>query len=270
MININQNQAEASEKLWFVFSKQQLLLTDQLEILTEENAFIKNGTFVRQLQLDHTGSSPFAAEITANTVLPKNLQLRDLKELYHFLPANIIALAGKASQLIEWDKAHQFCGECGSPTHVANHEHSRTCINPSCQRIFYPRISPVIIVAIERGQEILLARSPHFPPEIYSTLAGFVEPGETIEQAVHREVYEETRIKIQNLRYFASQAWPFPNSLMLGFQADYDSGDIICAENEIEEAAFFHVDKLPKTFSGNVSISQWLLNDFRKRHGKNI
>jgi NAD+ diphosphatase len=270
MINTNETKSKTLEKLLFIFSNQQLILTDKMEIPKENNKFIRNFSLVRQLQLSYTESSHYVAEIISNASLPKDLQLRNLKELYHLLPSNIMALAGKAYQLLEWDKSHQFCGECGSRTQIANHEHSRTCINPSCKRIFYPRISPVIIVAIERDQEILLARSPHFPPGIYSTLAGFVEPGESIEQAVHREVYEETDIKIKNLRYFASQPWPFPNSLIFGFQADYESGDIICAQNEIEDAAFFHIDKLPNIFPGNVTLSQWLLKDFRKRQGQNI
>lgn len=268
MANVNEKKPETLERLWFVFSGRRLLLTDKMEIPTDEHALIREFSFVRQLQLDFTNSSHYTAEIISDDLLPDDAQLKDLKELYHLLPPNIITLAGKAYQLIEWDKSHQFCGECGSQTQISNIEHSRICINPSCKRIFYPRISPVVIVAVERNQEILLARSPHFPAGIYSILAGFVELGETIEQAVHREVYEETAIKIQNLRYFSSQPWPFPNSLMLGFQADYKSGNVVCAPNEIEDAAFFHVNKLPKTFPGNVTISQRLINDFRKRHGQ--
>ena len=124
-----------------------------------------------------------------------------------------------------------------------------------------------MIVAVERGDEILLARSPHFPPGIFSVLAGFVEPGESAEDAVIREVHEETGITCGDVRYFGSQPWPFPNSLMLGFTAQYESGDIRLEDPEIEAADFFHYDDLPTTFPGNVSISQWLLNDFvaRKR-----
>lgn len=124
----------------------------------------------------------------------------------------------------------------------------------------------MVIVAVERDNEILLARSPHFPPEIYSMIAGFVEAGESAEEAVKREVMEETGIEIDNVRYFASQSWPRPSELILGFQADYKSGVAVGNPNEIEHAAFFHVNALPKTFAGNITVSQWLLADFCRRH----
>lgn len=263
-------QSKTSEKLWFIFIDKRLLLTQKMEILKENDDFTQSCSLLRKLQLDYSDSPHMVLEIASDTLLPKELHLKDLKELYHLLPPNIMALAGKAFQLIEWDKSHQYCGECGSRTDISENEHSRTCANILCKRIHYPRISPVVIVAVERGNEILLARSPHFPSDIYSVLAGFVEPGESIEQAVHREVFEETGIKVKNLRYFASQPWPFSNSLMLGFQSDFESGDIICAQNEIEDAAFFHVNALPETFPGNFTLSQWLLRDFCKRRGRII
>ena len=125
-----------------------------------------------------------------------------------------------------------------------------------------------VVVAVERGEEILLARSPHFPRGIYSVLAGFVEPGESAEECVRREVHEETGVHVTDVRYFASQPWPFPHSLMLGFTARYAGGTVRPAAGEIEDAAFFHVDALPKTFAGRTSISQWLLEDFRRRLGR--
>lgn len=258
---------ENSLQFWFIFQGQKLLLTEKMEIPNGNHAFIQNQQFIRKIALSHTAPSHFVAELGAEINIPLEFQLYDLRSLYYVLSPEIMALAAKARQLMEWDRSNQFCGECGSPTQIANHEYNRTCANESCKRIFYPRITPVVIVAVERGQEILLARSPHFPPEIYSALAGFVEPGESVEECAHREVFEETGIKIKNLRYFASQPWPFPSSLILGFQADYESGDIVCAPNEIEAADFFPVDSLPKTFPGKVSISQLLLQDFCKRHG---
>ena len=126
-----------------------------------------------------------------------------------------------------------------------------------------------MIVAVERGDEILLGRSNNFPPGIFSVLAGFVEPGESAEEAVIREVYEETRIVVQNVRYFGSQVWPFPNSLMLGFTAEYLSGEVDTSyDSEMESADFFHVNQLPQTFPGNISISQWLLNAFVEQKKK--
>jgi NAD+ diphosphatase len=124
-----------------------------------------------------------------------------------------------------------------------------------------------MIVAVERGDEILLGRSPHFPPGIYSVLAGFVEPGESVEETVFREVHEETGVEVENIRYFGSQPWPYPHSLMLGFQARFARGEIRVDGVEIEDAGWFRADEMPTTFPGNVSISQWLIRDFLARHG---
>ena len=179
-----------------------------------------------------------------------------------------MAVAGRAVQIVEWDRTHQFCGACAAPTVLHERVRARVCTNPACKLEAYPRLSPAMIVAVERGEELLLARSPHFPAGIYSVLAGFVDPGESVEDAVHREVFEETAVRVANVRYFASQPWPFPNSLMLGFQADYAGGDVVPEPGEIEHAAFFHVDALPPLFPGNVSISQWLIADFVRRHGR--
>jgi NAD+ diphosphatase len=126
----------------------------------------------------------------------------------------------------------------------------------------------VVIVAVERGAEILLGRSPHFPPGLYSTLAGFVDAGESAEQAVHREIFEETGLYIRAPRYFSSQAWPFPHALMLGYQAEYAGGDIVCAPGEIEDARFFHVDALPPLFPIRYAMANQLLRDFCLRHGR--
>ena len=123
-----------------------------------------------------------------------------------------------------------------------------------------------MIAAVERGNEILLARSPHFPAGIYSVLAGFVEPGESAEEAVAREVMEESGIRVKDIAYFGSQPWPYPNSLMLGFRAAYESGDIVLEDDEIEDARWFRADAMPTFFPGRMSISQWLIQDFLERH----
>ena len=122
-----------------------------------------------------------------------------------------------------------------------------------------------MIAAVTRGEEILLGRSAHFPPGIYSVLAGFVEPGESLEQAVFREVLEETGIEVEDVRYFGSQPWPFPHSLMLGFTARHRSGELRADGVELVDARWFHRDDMPMLFPGNVSISQWLIRDFLKR-----
>ena len=134
--------------------------------------------------------------------------------------------------------------------------------------MFYPRLSPSIIVCVNRGEEILLAKNAQARGNFYSTLAGFVEPGESIEETVHREVFEEVGIRVTNLKYFGSQSWPFPNSLMLGFHAEYESGDLVLQDEEISDAQWFHYTDLPNR-PAMVSISGWLINDFIKRAGSN-
>ena len=183
--------------------------------------------------------------------------------LFAGLDSTLHAIAGRAVQIVEWDRTHQYCGACGTETLTSQTDRSRTC--PECQIPMYPRLAPAMIVAVEKGDEILLARSPHFPPGIFSVLAGFVEPGESAEEAVVREVYEEAGIVVSDVRYFGSQPWPFPNSLMLGFTAQYERGEIDTDNDEIEAADWFRYDELPSTFPGNISISQWLLNDFVER-----
>lgn len=130
-----------------------------------------------------------------------------------------------------------------------------------CRVINYPRLSPSIIVLVTRGDEMLLARNANWPTNMYSTLAGFVEPGESIEQTVHREVMEEVGLRVRNLRYFGSQSWPFPNSLMLGFHAEYEGGDIVCQPDEIADAQWFSKDTLPQT-PPKTAISGWLIDEF--------
>jgi NAD+ diphosphatase len=252
--------------LLFAFRRRDLLVTQDNE-LPSVSAIDSHGIeAVRTQYLGQLGDTHcFSAELDADVEAPSGLAFRDLRMLFAGLEPTLHALAGRAVQIVEWDRTHQFCGACGGATVLSESDRSRTC--RKCQIPMYPRLAPAMIVAVEKDDEILLARSPHFPAGIFSVLAGFVEPGESVEEAVIREVWEETRIVAKNVRYFGSQPWPFPNSLMLGFTAQYESGEIDAADDEIEAADWFSVNDLPTTFPGNVSISQWLLNDFiaRKR-----
>ncbi|HEX8149900.1 MAG TPA: NAD(+) diphosphatase [Pyrinomonadaceae bacterium] len=214
------------------------------------------------------GERCFSAELAPDAEHPAGTRFVNLRQLYGRLPEPLTGVAARAVQLVEWDRTHQFCGACAAPTEYHTKARARVCTNPACGLEFFPRLAPAVIVAVERGPEILLARSPHFTPGRYSVLAGFVEPGESVEGAVHREVLEETGVRVRNLRYYGSQAWPFPNALMLGFQAEYDGGEVTPDGDEIEDAAFFHAERLPETAPGRESISQWLLHDFMWRHGR--
>jgi NAD+ diphosphatase len=205
----------------------------------------------------------WSAELATDAEPPTGMAFRDLRQLYAVLDSSLHAVAARAVQIVEWDRTHRFCGACGKPTAAHPSERSRVCA--ACGLAHFPRISPAVIVAVSRGEELLLGRSAHFPPGIYSVLAGFVEPGESLEQAVFREVLEETGIEVEDVRYFGSQPWPFPNSLMLGFKARYRAGELRVDGVELQDARWFHRDDMPMLFPGNVSISQWLIRDFLNR-----
>lgn len=200
----------------------------------------------------------FACDLDETCVPPEGMALSGLRALFGALDDSIFALAGRAFQIIDWDRSHQYCGRCGTPTRHRANERAREC--PSCGQVHYPRIAPAIMALIRCGDELLLARSPHFPPGMYSALAGFVEPGETLEQTLVREVREEVGIEVANLRYFASQPWPFPHSLMIAFNADYVSGEITPEPGEIEAADWFTATRLPPALPNKISISRRLID----------
>ncbi|MEF7613831.1 NAD(+) diphosphatase [Aquincola sp. MAHUQ-54] len=173
-------------------------------------------------------------------------------------PAPLMALAGRAAQVLEWDRAHRFCGVCGTPTQAHERERSRVC--PACGHTAYPRISPAMMALVWREGELLLARAPHFAPGMYSALAGFVEPGESLEDCVAREVEEEVGVQVKNLRYFGSQSWPFPHSLMVAFTAEWAGGEIVPQADEIEHAAWYRIGELPG-IPPRFSIAGHLIRD---------
>jgi NAD+ diphosphatase len=217
---------------------------------------------------DLGGRHCYSAELPQDAKTGEGFRFADLRMLFATLDGIVHALAGRAVQIVEWDRTHQFCGVCASPTELSANDRSRSC--PECKIPTYPRLAPAMIVAVEKDNQLLLARSPHFPAGIMSVLAGFVEPGESAEEAVMREVFEETAIVVKDVEYFSSQAWPFPNSLMLGFRAKYDSGEIKIDGEEIVAADWFAADAMPTAFPGNVSISQWLIRDFLERNGQTV
>jgi NAD+ diphosphatase len=211
--------------------------------------------------LDPLGGS-WAVGLPDDTEPPEGMTFQGLRRLYGPLDEETWKLAGRAVQIVEWDHNHRYCGRCGAGTERKPDELARVC--PRCGLQQFPRISPAVIVRVERGEELLLARSPHFAPGVYSTLAGFVEPGESLEDTVIREIREEVGIEVTNVRYFGSQPWPFPNSLMIGFVADWAGGEIRPQEGEIEDAGWFTVDSLPGLPS-RFSIARALLDDFIER-----
>ncbi|MEO7851096.1 MAG: NAD(+) diphosphatase [Rubrivivax sp.] len=177
-------------------------------------------------------------------------------------PEVLLGLAGRAAQVLEWDRAHRFCGVCGTPTAAQANERSRKC--PACGHVAYPRLSPAMMALVWRGAELLLARSPHYAPGMFSALAGFVEAGESLEDCVHREVAEEVNVRVHNLRYYGSQSWPFPHSLMVAFSAEWVSGEIVPQEDEIEAAGWYRIDALPG-IPPRFSIAGHLIRDTVER-----
>ncbi len=166
-------------------------------------------------------------------------------------------VAGRAVQVVEWARTHRFCGRCGTPTQSHPADRSMKC--PACNLLAYPRLAPAMITLVTRGDEALLARGVQFRAPMYSCLAGFVEPGESLEGAVVREVREEVGLEVGNVRYWGSQPWPFPHSLMVGFQAEYVSGDIVCDPAEIVDAQWFTRDALPN-IPPRISIARKLID----------
>lgn len=207
------------------------------------------------------GITVYCAEISAiDPALAELYELIPLRSLLDHLGDDWYNAATKAFSIINWDRNHQYCGRCGNATIHAKTLFERTC--PNCHLPFYPRISPSVIVLIQRGDELLMARSPHFKQGVYGLIAGFVEAGESIEAAVHREVFEETRILIKNLRYYGSQSWPFPDSLMIGFFADYHDGELVIDHTELEDAGWYRYNQLPGRPSTNLSIASKMLDHY--------
>ena len=198
-----------------------------------------------------------AEEVTPEE-LPQGWRAGGLRSWFGVLPDAQLAIAMRGVQLLEWERTHRFCGACGTPTERVTGERAYRCA--SCGLSVYPRICPAMMVLITRGREILLARGVTFPPGRYSALAGFLEAGESIEDAIHREVREEVGVEVDRLDYFASQSWPFPNSLMIAFTAQWRAGSIVADPSEIADAQWFDIDALPDVPAPRVSISRALID----------
>ena len=247
--------------LWFAFAGRELLLQMQGESVSlPTGSTLPVLTPVRTQFLGELEGRPcYSAELPPDFHLPAGMKVEGLRKLYGVLSDEVFAIAGRAYQIMEWDRTHQYCGHCGTPTIQQASERVKRC--PQCSLVFYPRLSPAVIMLISRGPALLLARAHRFPQGRYSILAGFVEPGESLEDTVIREVREEVGIEIKDIRYFGSQPWPFPNSLMIGFTATYVSGEIVLEPAEIADAAWFTKRNLPDIPS-KASIARRMIDWF--------
>lgn len=208
------------------------------------------------------GDACYSLELHPEAQPPLGMVLVGLREAHGLVEADLYALAGRAFQIMEWDRTHQFCGHCGTATEPTAGENVRRC--PACGLAAYPRLSPAVIVLIERGEEILLARGVGFPQGMWGIIAGFVEPGESLEDALVREVREEVGIEVADLRYWGSQPWPFPHVLMVGFTARYAGGELHPDPAELVEAGWFGRANLPM-LPQPVSIARKIIDDWRSR-----
>jgi NAD+ diphosphatase len=238
---------------WFTFVEGQLLLPEGAEAL-EPGAPITDAD-VRHY-LGRLGG--LDAWVLRASQVPPGWKRVSLRAAMMAMPAPQMGVAARAAQVLEWDRAHRFCGACGTPTEALLHERARRC--PACGQTAYPRITPAMMVLVWRPGEVLLARAPHFAKGMFSALAGFVEAGETLEQCVERETLEEVGVRIADLRYYGSQSWPFPHSLMLAFTARWAGGEIVPQQGEIEEAGWYRLDALPG-IPPRFSISGHLIRD---------
>jgi NAD+ diphosphatase len=248
--------------LWFAFRKAELLVCvnggehalPSCASLDEHKLIGERSQYLGLYDERHC----YAVQLAENCTLPEGWRFMSLRDAFGVFDAGLAALSGRAWQILEWDLNHRYCGRCGTQTVTRKNERSRAC--PACGRTSYPPISPAVMVLVTDGaRRVLLARKPASPKGRFSALAGFVEPGEMLEDTVRRETLEEVGVEVKNIRYFGSQPWPFPHSLMIAFTAEYAGGEVRPDGIEIEEARWFDAEELP-TLPASISISRRLID----------
>jgi NAD+ diphosphatase len=248
--------------LWLAFRKAELLVCEDAQAprlpccmqLTDHGLEPQRPQYLGV----YDGRHCYAVDIGESGALPEGWRLVGLRDAFGLLDPDVAALSGRAFQILDWDRNQQFCSRCGTATVQRADERSRSC--PGCRYTTYPPVSPAIMVLVTDGsRRVLLGRKSIWPPGRYSALAGFVEPGEMLEETVARETREEVGVEVKNIRYFGSQPWPFPHSLMIAFTAEYAGGALKPDGAEIEEARWFDVDELPK-LPPSISISRRLID----------
>jgi NAD+ diphosphatase len=251
------------QAMWFLFHGDELLLRPDASIPVAESAEElprKPEEFHVVGMVDNT--PVFVGAIDCSET-DGGHSFMGLREVFAELGEEVFQLAGRAKQILTWDRDHRYCGRCGTLMVPMEGERARRC--PACGHHSFPRLSPAMITAVIRDDRILLARARRFPTGLFSVLAGFVEAGETLEECVRREIREEVDIQVKDIRYFGSQSWPFPHSLMVGFTARHAAGEIRIDESEISEARWFQATELP-TVPNRASISRRLIDWFVETH----
>ena len=256
-------------KYYFVFCKEDLLLLKTEEggytipLCEEPPTEVKPWTHLMNITPMDDGTPVVTYRVdtpveTVNCQLSANdsFEMCGLRKSYYKLDRPLYLKAGKCQELLYWDQNTKYCGVCGAPMRMDT-DISKKCT--SCGKEIWPQLATAVIVLIHKGDEVLLVRAKNFRTDFYGLVAGFVETGETLEEAVAREAFEETGVKITNIHYFASQPWPYPCGLMVGFNADYVSGDIHLQRSEIAKGGWFRKDNLP-TIPEKLSIARMLLD----------
>ena len=258
--NIN---TSSESSISIILKNQEFLTSKNSEFLIFEEDDLKwsEMEIVNKQFIGYLNDKPsYILEIAEESKLDKDLVLTPLRNLLGRIPDSLFTVCSRSLQLSEWRKNNQFCGVCGTKMKMHDTERAMFC---ECNNVLvYPRISPCIIVLVTKGEQLLLAHNKNFPGTFYSTLAGFIEAGESAESAIHREIYEEVKVNVKNIEYFGSQSWPFPSQLMLGFHAEYLDGDITPDGEEIDLADWFHFKDLPQVPTGNISISGQLIESY--------
>ena len=246
-----------------ILRNQEFLTSKTSEILIFEDDDLKwsEMEFTQKHFLGYLDNKPcYVSCLEDSSSLEDGMMLSPLRNLLGRIPDSIFTICSRSLQIDNWFISNQFCGTCGKG--IKAHETERAMICECKNNLIYPTISPCIIVLVTKGEELLLAHNKNFPGDFYSTLAGFIEPGESAESAIEREVFEEVSVKVKNITYHGSQSWPFPSQLMLGYHAEYESGEVKPDGIEIDKADWFNYQELPQVPTGNISISGQLIESF--------
>lgn len=263
--------AAGCEAVWFVFAGNRMLVRVGEDKVTPPR-FVRPADaglgIARSQYLGTLGGIPaYSGEVPDEKIVPPGMEYRELRSLYGAMEDDEFLLAGKAIQIAAWDSTNQYCSRCGTAVEDTPGERAKKC--PKCGLVKYPQICPAVIVAIIKDSKILLAHSRNFKPGLYGVISGFVEPGETFEECVKREAMEEVNITVKNIKYFRSQPWPFPNSLMVAFTAEYEAGELAPDGVEIEDAGWYGADNLPMVPT-NYSVARQLINWFLEQYAVNL
>lgn len=250
------------EALYFIYYDKEVLVQnsgDTIQMPTKEvvealSTGLKNSYYLGELE----GKACICGKIEEAQGIQEDFSFIPLNDPIWEVDEQLYFVAIKAMQLMGWDENTKYCGRCGSAYERKEDERAKIC--PHCGKIEYPRISPAIIVGITRGDDILLAHNAHFKEGLYSIIAGFVEQGETLEQAVKREVYEEVGIKVKNITYVSSKPWSASDSIMLGFTAEYESGEIQVDGKEIIDAGWYNKTHLPPLLPMPITTAREIIN----------